>query len=166
MKVQALRSVTEGFIETMKELGPEGQLIAAIANGALVMTNAYGAFGDTIAKINESVNEDSSVAEQRSAALQRTAATAELASAAIGQLGAIMAANTNAQVAEIDKQIKAEQRRDGKSKESVAKIAAMEKKKEAVKRKAFEQNKKSNDGNNHFEYCSSGGSSICTSTCR
>ena len=50
MKVQALRSVTEGFIETMKELGPEGQLIAAIANGALVMTNAYGAFGDTIAK--------------------------------------------------------------------------------------------------------------------
>ena len=47
-------------------------------------------------KINESVNEDSSVAEQRSAALQRTAATAELASAAIGQLGAIMAANTNA----------------------------------------------------------------------
>ena len=142
MKVQALRSVTEGFIETMKELGPEGQLIAAIANGALVMTNAYGAFGDTIAKINESVNEDSSVAEQRSAALQRTAATAELASAAIGQLGAIMAANTNAQVAEIDKQIKAEQRRDGKSKESVAKIAAMEKKKEAVKRKAFEQNKK------------------------
>jgi hypothetical protein len=51
-------------------------------------------------------------------------------------------ANAKADVAAIDNQIAAEQKRDGKSKGSLAKIAAMEKKKEQIKRKAFEQNKK------------------------
>jgi hypothetical protein len=45
-------------------------------------------------------------------------------------------------VAEIDKQIAAEKKRDGKSSQSVSKIASMEKKKEAQKKKAFEINKK------------------------
>ena len=51
-------------------------------------------------------------------------------------------ANAKADVAAIDNQIAAEQKRDGKSKGSLAKIAAMERKKEQIKRKAFEQNKK------------------------
>ena len=54
----------------------------------------------------------------------------------------MMAANSKAQMAEMDGQIEAEKRRDGKSKESVARIAQMEKKKEAMAKKAFEQNKK------------------------
>ena len=51
-------------------------------------------------------------------------------------------AEAKAQTAEIDKQIAAEQKRDGKSAESMAKIKAMEKKKEEIERKAFERNKK------------------------
>jgi hypothetical protein len=53
-----------------------------------------------------------------------------------------VAANSKAQIGEIDKQIEAEKKRDGKSAASVAKIAAMEKKKDALARKAFNTNKK------------------------
>jgi len=53
-----------------------------------------------------------------------------------------MAANSKAQVAEIDNQINAEKKRDGKSAESMAKIKQLEAKKLAMQKKAFEQNKK------------------------
>ena len=53
-----------------------------------------------------------------------------------------MQASSNARIAAIDKEIAAEQKRDGKSKESVARIAQLEKKKEAQKKKAFEAQKK------------------------
>ena len=55
---------------------------------------------------------------------------------------AIEAAKTKAAIAGIDREIAAEKKRDGKSKESVAKIKALEAKKEAMKRKAFERDKK------------------------
>lgn len=51
-------------------------------------------------------------------------------------------AKANAAVAAIDKEIAAEKKKDGKSKESIAKIKAMEAKKDKIKRKAFEQDKK------------------------
>jgi len=62
--------------------------------------------------------------------------------ATIGALNNMQQAQAKARVAGIDKEIDAEKKRDGKSKESIAKIAALEKKKDAVKRKAFEQDKK------------------------
>lgn len=45
-------------------------------------------------------------------------------------------------VAAIDKEIAAEKKKDGKSKESIARIKQLEAKKEAIKRKAFEKDKK------------------------
>jgi len=61
---------------------------------------------------------------------------------AFSQIGKIMAANSKMQVAEVDLAIEAEKRRDGKSKESVARMKELEKKKDAINRKAFEQQKK------------------------
>ena len=46
------------------------------------------------------------------------------------------------QIKHQDKQIEAEKKRDGKSAASVAKITAVEKKKDAIARKAFNTNKK------------------------
>ena len=69
-------------------------------------------------------------------------AAAEAASQAISVISNLQQQNTKAQVSEIDNQIAAEKNRDGKSKESLAKIAGMEKKKEQIQRKAFEQKKK------------------------
>ena len=60
----------------------------------------------------------------------------------IGAVNSIMQAGIQATIAKIDDQIKAEKKRDGKSAQSVARIQALEKKKEAQQRKAFETNKK------------------------
>ena len=60
----------------------------------------------------------------------------------ISAMGAIMAASSKAKIANIDREIEAEKKRDGKSKASLDKIKAMEKKKEQMARKAFEMSKK------------------------
>jgi hypothetical protein len=124
-RMVALRETTNLLAEDLKKLGPEGELVASVAQGALVMADAF----DTM---TTSIEEGGS----------KMAARAQFAAAAISQISTIMAANSKAQIAEIDKQIEAEKKRDGKSAESVAKIKAMEKKKEAMERKAFERNKK------------------------
>jgi hypothetical protein len=64
------------------------------------------------------------------------------AASAIGNMISLSAAQAKQQTGEIDKLIEAEEKRDGKSAQSVAKIKALEAKKEAIKRKAFETNKK------------------------
>ena len=66
----------------------------------------------------------------------------DAAKAVFSAIGSVMATQAKAQVAAVDTQINAEKKRDGKSKESLAKIKAMEAKKVAIQRKAFEQNKK------------------------
>ncbi len=60
----------------------------------------------------------------------------------IGALSSVMAAASSNRVAGIDAEIAAEKKRDGKSAQSVAKLKALEQKKDKEKRKAFEINKK------------------------
>lgn len=124
-KVGYIRESMSGLISEMSKLGPEGELAAAVTQGALTMTEAFATGFEQI--------------ENGGSKLQATLA---MAGAAISAISQIQQASSNAAVAAIDKEIDAEKRRDGKSKESVAKIAALEKKKEAQKRKAFEMNKK------------------------
>ena len=57
-------------------------------------------------------------------------------------VGQAIAGQAKAAAAAIDEQIKAEEKRDGKSKESVQKIKQLEMKKYKIQKKAFEQNKK------------------------
>jgi murein DD-endopeptidase MepM/ murein hydrolase activator NlpD len=60
----------------------------------------------------------------------------------IGAIGSILKASSDAKIAGIDKEIAAEQKRDGKSAESVAKLDALEKKKDSMARKSFNIQKK------------------------
>lgn len=124
-KVQALRQMTSGMIAELQSLGPEGEVVAQVAQGALNISEAFGTF-----------------AEAAEGSAERTAAAFQVASAAINAIAGIMRSQNQAAIAEIDNQIAAEKKRDGKSQQSQAKIAAMEKKKEQMQRKAFEQNKK------------------------
>ena len=62
--------------------------------------------------------------------------------ATISAINQIQQAQANAAVSAIDKEIAAEKKRDGKSKASLAKIKELEAKKEQIKRKAFEKDKK------------------------
>jgi hypothetical protein len=109
------------FIESLKTLGPDGELVAAIASGTVAIADSFTTLAD------------------------KTSSTADKF-AAVGAIIANVAAISNAagaaKVASIDKEINAEKKRDGKSKESLARIASLEKKKEQTEKKNFERNKK------------------------
>lgn len=62
--------------------------------------------------------------------------------AIIGSIMSILNASSQQRIANIDKEIAAEQKRDGKSKESMAKLDSLEKKKDQIARKQFNTNKK------------------------
>ena len=120
-KIQMTRGVLTPLMEDLRKLGPDGELIASIASGGLTIASSIETIG---------------------AAGEFTAEKMQAVGDIIGSIGGIMAANGKAQIAQIDKQIEAEKKRDGKSKESLAKIKAMEKQKEKIARKNFEMNKK------------------------
>ena len=119
-RLEALSDATKPMRDALMELGPEGELVATAQQGVLTMASAFDVFMTSADKADK----------------------LGAVGAAIGAVSQIMAANSKAQIAEIDKQIEAEKKRDGKSAESIQKIKAMEKKKEAMQKKAFEQNKK------------------------
>ena len=120
-KLEIMNDFMSPMRDALNELGPGGELVATAQEGILTLASAF----DIVANTTDN-------------AAGKMAAVG----AAVTAISAIMQASSKAQVAEIDNQIKAEQARDGKSKESVSKIAAMEKKKEGIQRKAFEQKKK------------------------
>lgn len=124
-----INAASQQTLQNLKSLGPEGEVYSAVLGGVLNITESWASaiqiIGDT----------SLSTAERMSAAFQAVGAT-------INAIGQIQQAQAQASAAAIDKEIDAEKRRDGKSKESIAKIEAMEKRKEAIKKKAFEQDKK------------------------
>ena len=120
-KIKDMQNASQPMLDTLKSMGPDGEFAAAAIEGTLSIASSIGKIGD---------------------ASLTTADRVGAAADVIGAIGSIMAASSKQQIAEVDKQIAAEKNRDGKSKESLAKIAAMEKKKDQMKRKAFEQNKK------------------------
>ncbi len=123
--MQTVNQAMQPMLENLAKLGPEGELMSSLSQSALMMTETFaGAFEKIEAKQFGMVD------------------GLQVAASAVTALGAIQAAQGKAAVASVDKQIEAEKRRDGKSKESLAKIAAMEKKKERMERKNFERDKK------------------------
>ena len=120
-KITAVENAMQPMIESLQALGPEGEAVGAAFSGIMTIAKAFEIAGDKGLETKD-----------------RIAAVGTMITA----VSSIMQANSKAQIAEIDNQIKAEQARDGKSKESLAKIAGFEKKKEAIARKNFEMNKK------------------------
>ena len=127
-KVEGLKAVLAPALETLAQLGPDGEMLNGVIGGALAIADAYSVMGSNIAKAGDGMGQN--------------AAQAQFAASALSTVGDMLAAKSAAQVAGVDKEIAAEKKRDGKSKESLAKIAALEKKKENMERKAFAKNKK------------------------
>ena len=127
--IASLNETSKATIENLKALGPEGEALGAVFSGALNATEAWSTAFTAIGA------EGATAGDKIAAGMQAVGAT-------INAISGMQQANAKAHVAAVDRQIAAEQRRDGKSKESLAKIAALEKKKEAIERKAFEQKKK------------------------
>ena len=120
-KINLAKTALAGFEESLRKLGPEGEFVAEFTSGAINIADSIG----TIAQAGFS-----------------SAEGLQAVGSAIQSVGGILAAESKMQISAIDQQIEAEKRRDGQSAQSVAKIAALEKKKEAMARKAFEQQKK------------------------
>ena len=127
-KIAMLKATMQPMVETLKSMGPEGELVAAVGQGGIAVAESFD-------KMFESIDDKIDSAEEFQAIAMAVGKT-------LSQIGNVMAAASNARIAAIDREIAAEQKRDGKSKESLAKIKGLEAKKEAMARKAFNQNKK------------------------
>jgi len=148
-RVQAVTSALQPMIQAFADLGPEGKVAQAFAQGMVMMAESAAMLGDTIqtalgAKATSSFQEFEMA--WQNASLQDKAAVAaaafSLAANSIAALAGALKEQANAAVAKIDEQIAAEKRLDGKSANSAAKIKKLEADKEKIKRKAFETDKK------------------------
>ena len=130
--IAAGRMASDAFSSLAKDLskiGPEGAIMSGVLEGASTMTSA---FTEAFAIISK---EGVSGFDKLKAGIMGVAGVLQ-------GMGQMALANSKMRVKQIDNEIAAEKNRDGKSKESLAKIAALEKKKEIEKRKAFEIDKK------------------------
>lgn len=133
--VETTRAALAPFINDLRNLGPDGQLIAGVTAGGLTIVDSLGSMTESFALF-------SAESEFSTEKLKAGAAVLQGLGAAIAGIGQIQQAASGQRIAELDREIEAEKKRDGKSKESQARIAALERKKEQEKKKAFEMNKK------------------------
>ena len=120
-KLEDLKTAAGGFIADMNAIGPEGEAFGNILSGALGIADALQLIG--------TAGEDS-------------ASRLKGVMGVMNGIAGIMSNVSKSRVMEIDKEIKAEEQRDGKSKQSLAKIKALKQRKYEMEKKAFEQNKK------------------------
>lgn len=156
VKLGLANQAAKPFLETLMKLGPEGEVVAAVTKGAFQIAAAFNQaftridaiFQNIITRLTADGQDlpetfrgfwEAATPEEK---LQMGAAATAAIANSIGALSNIMSQASQQRVAELDAEIEAEKKRDGKSAESVAKIKALEKKKEQEKRKAFEQDKK------------------------
>ena len=136
---QATQALSGMGLMIQDMFGEEGAVISAFAfMGATFsdsiegMSAGFSAFGEETEKGSDAH------AERMTKMADGLAAVGNI----ISSIGALSAASSKQRIGAVDSEIAAEKKKDGKSKESLAKIAALEKKKEAMERKAFERNKK------------------------
>jgi len=123
--ILALNEAMTPMLDSLAQLSPEGELISSIATGAFNMMEGF-----------------TSAFEGIEAGGSKAQGGVQMAQAALQGLSSIMAATNKQKIAGFDAEIAAEKRKDGQSAASVAKLKALEAKKEAFKRKAFEKDKK------------------------
>jgi hypothetical protein len=157
----AFTSMLHNFAASVNDLGPGGAFAATFAEFGAGMLQGFQTMQNKIADLSDDTKtyirgeEETTGADLEkakdaglnimTAAEAKTEGTVQrlqMASSAISGLASLMAAKSAQKVAGIDNEINAEKKRDGKSKESLAKIKQLEIKKDKIQRKAFEKNKK------------------------
>lgn len=123
------KDILSGVAKDLAKIGPEGELMSSVISGFNNMHTAFSA----AAEIME--DKSASMSTKIQAGLGAITAT-------ISAIGGAQKAASEQRIRALDNEIQAEKNRDGKSEASLAKISGLEKKREAEKRKAFEQEKK------------------------
>ena len=152
-RIKAIKGVLGPTIEEMKKLGPEGEVVAIMIEGIFKITDAILLMRDSAVQatmaMSQAIQQAAKDEPEGFAKMLNIAQTTELIARAtavvasgIAALMNTMAAATRNRIAGIDQEIEAEKKRDGKSAESVSRLQQLEKKKDALKRKEFEQKKK------------------------
>ena len=124
-----MSSYVDQIKERLSSLGPQGEIVLAATSSAINIGNS---FVDAFKTIGEGAEWSS----------EKTVAALQAVSAVIAGVSSILKATSDAKIANIEKEIAAEEKRDGKSAASLEKIKAMEKKKDDMARKSFNVQKK------------------------
>jgi hypothetical protein len=127
--LNTFNTLAENTKQQLSELGPQGAVLTSVIDGM----NTLGTAGISAMEIFNS---------STSSLTDKFAAGAAVAQAAIGTIQGVLSNAAAAKEEAIQREIDAESRRDGKSAESVAKLAALDKKKDEIARKTFNTNKK------------------------
>ena len=150
MRFDLVATQMQPFIDQLKTLGTEGNLAGIAIEKLLIMSDLMIDFKDNIKKMSDEL---SAILSQEGLdflgklgldpnKIGKITATLEIMTAAVGAMSSLVAQEAEQRVSAVDRAIAEEKKLDGTSAASVAKIAAMEKKKESIKRKAFERQKK------------------------
>ena len=126
-------SMVTKFSEMATALGPAGEIVPGIMAG-------IDAIGNSFLHMQQTLEDKSKTGKEKFAA--NFEAMASVAQAVLSTVQNVYASISKTKIDNIDKEIAAEQKRDGKSAESLNKIDSMEKKKDSIARKAFNTNKK------------------------
>ena len=127
--IERARGTISGLGQDMMKLGPEGEYMGTVLSGMTALADGWEA---GMAVMNAKTSDW----------LDKTTAGLAMAMGLVNQLGATYKAASKQKLMGIDQEIAAEKARDGATAASIQKIKALEAKKEAEKRKAFEQEKR------------------------
>ena len=126
---ETAKNAMSGFAQDLAAIGPEGELMSSVIQGALDMQTAFTTAFEVMG------SGSASMSDKIAAGLGATMALAS-------SMRQMQKAASDAKLMEIDNEIARERQRDGASAASINKIKALEAKKEQEKKKAFEQDKK------------------------
>ena len=127
--LDAFKALTSDTLENLKQLSPEGEVFAAVVEGVTNTTQSIITMGNVLK-------------DYTAGSVEGITAIATALQSAVSGVQSALAASAAAKEAAIQREIDAESKRDGKSAESVAKIAALEKRKDEIAKKQFNTNKK------------------------
>ena len=133
-------------ISAFKQMGKAiGELNSGFGDSIMLLTQMSTQilnFSDTVTSLTEVLGGEDSLFKGFEAGAAKALAVVQVVGTALSAFGAAQQGLAQSRVQEVDQQIAMEKKLDGKSRESVAKIAQMEAKKTAIQKKAFEQKKK------------------------
>ena len=152
LKFTILSTQMQPFIDQLKQLGTEGNLAGIAIEKLMTLGNHITNFGTSVKELAEEFEVtrsqkgdtflDGILGTADPNTIATTIAGLQTMGAAFGAMGSIIEQEAAQRTAAIDKAIAQEKRLGGNSAASIKKIEQMESKKEAIKRKAFEKQKK------------------------
>jgi hypothetical protein len=139
--LQLMKHNMKELSESTKEMfGEDGALISAMYNLGSVFAETALDIGNAFSDIDKAMKEGA--INDTQGFLLKTSAVAGAIGGMLNAMQQVVAADAQTRTKMIDQAIEKEKKLDGKSKESVGKIKALEAKKEQIERKAFERRKK------------------------